>query len=90
MSDRPSEPTITVYTLPICPQCNLTKRWLDRAGATYTAIDLSTSPDDAAAVTELGYKQAPVIVVSNGDPETDIHWTGFNPDFLARYTGAAA
>lgn len=90
MTSHPSEPTITVYSTPICSRCKLVKKWLDSRGITYTAIDLSESPADAAAVKELGYTEAPVVIVSNGDPETDIHWTGFNPDFLARYTGAAA
>lgn len=81
---------ITVYTLPNCFQCNLTKKWLDRAGVEYTTVDLNASPDDAAAIAELGYKQAPIIVVSNGDPETDIHWSGFQPDHLARYVEGLA
>ena len=43
-----------------------------------TAIDLSQ--DDAALnrVTELGYRQAPV-VVAGAD-----HWSGFRPDMIAR------
>lgn len=82
--------TITIYTLPNCFQCNLTKKWLDRAGAEYTTIDLSRSVDDAAAVAELGHKQAPIIVVSTGDPETDLHWSGFQPDHLNKYCGEVA
>jgi glutaredoxin-like protein NrdH len=34
---------ITVYTKPACMQCNATFRALDRAGITYTAIDITVS-----------------------------------------------
>lgn len=82
--------TITLYTTPNCFQCGLTKKWLDRAGAEYTTVDLSISPDDLAAMKMLNHFQAPVIVISNGDPETDIHWSGFQPDHLHKYVGSAA
>lgn len=82
---------ITVYTTPECRQCRLTKTWLTERNIPFEAVDLSESPEDLAAVRELGYASAPVIVVSNGDPENDLHWYGFHPDFLTRYTvGAAA
>ena len=76
---------ITVYSLPNCSQCRMTKMWLDKNGIEYKTVDLLTSPDDAAAVQALGYTAAPVVIVSNGDPETDIHWFGFNVGFLAKY-----
>ena len=81
---------LTIYTLPNCQQCNATKRWLEKRGLPYAAVDLSENPADAQAVAALGYTQAPVIVVSNGDPETDLHWGGFNPDHLERYAGSLA
>lgn len=77
--------SITLYSLPNCVQCGATKKWLDRAGVEYATVMLNESPDDAAAIAELGYKQAPIVIVSNGDAETDIHWGGFNPDFLKKY-----
>lgn len=82
---------ITVYTAPECGQCNLTKNWLTTRTIPFETVDLSESPDDLAAVRELGYSSAPVVIVSNGNPETNLHWFGFRPDFLTRYTvGAAA
>lgn len=77
--------TITVYTLPRCVQCTATKRWLDKRGIEYTTVDLTQSPDDYAAVKALGYNAAPVVIVSNGDPEMDLHWYGFNDVLLERY-----
>ena len=82
-------PQITVYTTPGCSQCNMTKKWLDARTIAYTTVDLSQSPDDMAAVKALGYQAAPIIIVSNGDAETDIHWYGFNPTNLARYAAQA-
>ena len=76
---------VTVYTTPNCQQCNMTKRWLTKNNVPYDTVDLSQSPDDLAAVRALGYAAAPVVIVSNGDPETDLHWFGFNPTFLQRY-----
>lgn len=81
---------ITLYSLPDCSQCRMTKRWLDRAGVEYKIVYLDQSPEDAAAVAALGYQRAPVVIISNGDPETDIHFGGFNIDFLNKYAGAIA
>lgn len=73
--------SVTVYTTgPACVQCWLTRRCLDEAGIRYTEVDLALDVNAAARdyVTEdLGYSQAPVVVV-NGEPEH--HWSGFRPD----------
>lgn len=75
--------TVRVYTTPACVQCRSTKRWLDRHGVTYEAVDLSRSPDDLAAVKSLGYEAAPVVIVST--PTGDAHWYGFRADLLAEF-----
>lgn len=77
--------TTRVYSTPSCSQCALTKRWLDQRGIEYDAVDLSESPEDFAAVTALGYKQAPVIFVAD-----DVHWGGFRPDLLELNLGGGA
>lgn len=43
-------PAITVYTQPNCQPCKAVKRWLDRRGITYKAVDVSQSPDAMAAI----------------------------------------
>ncbi|WP_173921725.1 glutaredoxin domain-containing protein [Agromyces sp. Marseille-P2726] len=67
---------ITVYSKPDCVQCTATCRALDGAGLEYTVVDLSM---DAAAMSyvfdELGYRQAPVVVVDGHG-----HWSGVRPD----------
>jgi len=78
--------TITVYSQPQCQPCKATKRWLDKHDIPYTEVDVTTSPVDAEAIRELGFKEAPVVIVSTGDPETDLMWSGFIPDNLRKYT----
>jgi glutaredoxin-like protein NrdH len=69
---------ITVYSKPACVQCTATTRALDAKGISYNVVDLT---EDAVAmnhVTELGYRQAPVVVAG------DSHWAGFRPDMIAQ------
>lgn len=69
---------ITVYTKPDCPQCTMTKKQLDKLGIEHTTVDVTVDPDAHAYVTGLGYQQAPVVVVNDGER----HWAGFSPDKL--------
>ena len=73
---------IRVYTKPHCPQCNATKRHLDKAGAVYETVDISLpeNADTLTAVKALGYQTAPVVLVSMSTG--DVHWYGYNPDLL--------
>ena len=64
----------TVYTRPGCPQCDATRRQLDKNGVTYTTVDLTTDADALDYVRALGHLQAPVVVT---DTE---HWSGYRPD----------
>ncbi|WP_353827787.1 glutaredoxin-like protein NrdH [Agromyces sp. SYSU T0242] len=66
--------TVTVYTKPSCVQCNATYRALDSKGIEYDVLDLSQDETALAAVKELGYLQAPVVITDEG------HWSGFRPD----------
>lgn len=76
--------TVTVYTTgPDCQQCRLTKKALDRAGISYIEVDLRHNDDARSHVTdELGYTQAPVVIVDQGGEQT--HWSGFQPSQLTR------
>ncbi|MEJ3405608.1 glutaredoxin-like protein NrdH [Rathayibacter sp. YIM 133350] len=66
--------TVTVYTKPSCVQCTATYRALDSKGITYETLDVSADESALAAVKELGYLQAPVVITDEG------HWSGFRPD----------
>lgn len=65
----------TVYTKPRCPQCDATKRALDKHGVPYVAVDVTTNPEAREFVQSLGYLSAPVVVTDSGE-----HWQGFRPD----------
>lgn len=78
--------TITLYSRPSCQPCKQIKRWWKQNGVTYQEVNVEESPEDLAAIKYLGYVQVPVIVVSNGDPETDIHWQGLVLANLEKYT----
>jgi glutaredoxin-like protein NrdH len=66
--------TVTVYTLPNCIQCDMTKKYLDKYKIEYSVVDMSLDLQSAKIVADLGYKQAPVVVYDK------FHWSGFRPD----------
>lgn len=75
---------MTVYSKPNCVQCAATYRALDGQGIEYQAVDLTDSDAALEYVTqELGYSQAPVVVVDEHD-----HWSGFRPDKIAQHADA--
>jgi glutaredoxin-like protein NrdH len=77
--------TITVYSQPVCVQCNAVFRALDNTGVNYTKVDISTDPDARDYVLSLGYLQAPVVVAG-----PDNHFSGFRPDRITQLATSAA
>lgn len=75
--------TVTVYSTPGCQQCTATKRALESQGIPYDPVDLSKNDEALQFLKELGYQQAPVVVVSEDD-----HWYGFRPDRIAELVAA--
>lgn len=79
---------ITVYSKPLCVQCDATKRALNKAGIAYDVVDVTEDAEALAKVKALGYMQAPVVITG------DDHWAGFRPDkikaLVAARAGAAA
>jgi glutaredoxin-like protein NrdH len=61
---------------------------LDKRGIPYSEVDITLPENekDAEAVRALGFKEAPVVIVSTGDPETDLMWSGLHVDNLIKYT----
>lgn len=70
--------SITVYSKPACVQCTATTRALEARGLDYTLVDLTEDDDAMRHVTELGYRQAPVVIAG------EAHWAGFRPDLIGR------
>ncbi|MGQ4535025.1 glutaredoxin-like protein NrdH [Dermabacteraceae bacterium P13115] len=71
---------ITVYSKPMCVQCDATKRALNKAGLDYTVVDLTEDAEALAKVKALGYMAAPVVITAND------HWSGFRPDKIKALT----
>lgn len=67
---------VTIYTLPSCPQCDTTKRFLARQGVEYTEVDLSENAEATEMIKQLGYVSAPVVMAGN------THWSGFRLEKL--------
>ena len=75
---------LTVYTLPNCIECTLTRHALNKAGLDYETIDLTHDQAATDLVTQLGCRSAPVVTIGTE------HWTGFRPDKIQTIAAAAA
>lgn len=76
---RSTEQVVSVYTTgPDCIRCVLTKRLLTEKGVRFLEVDIrSNAAAREYVVDDLGYTEAPVVVVTDED-----HWSGFRPDKL--------
>lgn len=75
---------ITIYGKPdaTCFGCKKTKDRFTAAGVEFVFIDITLAANAAAleyVTEELGYRQAPVVVVSDTD-----HWAGLDPANIER------
>lgn len=68
----------TVYTKPACVQCDMTKRYLDKAGVAYETVDITENPDALDMILSMGFSSAPVVMSPEGS------WAGFQPDKLSQ------
>ena len=75
---------LTVYTLPNCIQCTLTKRALDNARLDYTVVDLASDELAAEYVISLGHTSAPIVVTGAAS------WSGFQPDKITAVAATRA
>lgn len=70
---------LTVFTKPSCVQCNATYRALDKAGLSYSSIDLTVDETALDTMKSLGFQQAPVVMETDDDGNVIDSWSGFNP-----------
>lgn len=70
---------VTLYTKKRCPQCKLTKLWLDEHGVHYRMVDIIENKAAGEKLKKIGYQTVPVVVIHT-EPETS--WSGFRPDVL--------
>lgn len=75
---------VTVYSKPLCVQCDATKRALNKTGIPYSVVDITEDAEALARVKSLGYVQAPVVTVGAD------HWSGFRPDKIKTLATSAA
>jgi glutaredoxin-like protein NrdH len=75
--------SITVYSKPMCVQCDATKRALKKAGMAYDEVDVTVDAEALELIKGMGYLQAPV-VITDAD-----HWSGFRPDKIKAMSAAA-
>lgn len=68
--------SIIVYSRPVCPQCDATKKFLKRMDVEYTEIDVSKDESARQELLDMGYQQTPVI------KSGDVHFSGFRIDKL--------
>lgn len=54
----------------------MTYKELEKKGIEYQTVDISKDEEALAKTKELGYLQAPVVIVG------DKHWSGFRPDLI--------
>ena len=76
--------TITVYSNPMCVQCDATYRALDKQGLDYRKVDVTQDAEALELIKGLGYQQAPVVIAG------DDHWSGYRPDRIKAAAAAAA
>ena len=70
--------SVTVYSKPACVQCTATTRAMQAKGIDFEVVDLTEDAGAMQHVSDLGYRQAPVVVAG------DQHWAGFRPDMIAQ------
>lgn len=77
----PTGPIVTVYSTANCQRCTAVKRFLTERGVSF--VEFRADLDEAAAnwLKGMGFKEAPVTVVSFGDADRTFI-TGFDPDAL--------
>ena len=70
---------LKLYTKLNCPQCDATKRSLEKNKIEYETISLDQNPEALEFVLSLGHRSAPVVFIDN-----DNHWSGFRPDLISK------
>lgn len=78
---------VTVYVKNNCIQCVRTKKWLTENSIPFQTVNVEDDEQALQYMLNLGYKAAPVIIVTDDDEETADHWSGFNPEKLQQLIG---
>ena len=76
---------VTMYSLPasVCRACKFTKMLLQQNAISYKEVPLAADAAAMEKIKELGYSQAPVVVVDMGDG-AQWSWSGLKPTAIER------
>lgn len=66
---------VKVYTKKNCPQCIMTKKYMDALNIEYETIDVADNEEAREYVKSLGFQTLPVVVAESGEA-----WFGFRPE----------
>ncbi|MEO8223132.1 MAG: glutaredoxin family protein [Specibacter sp.] len=69
--------SITLYSKPGCFGCRKTAEKFTALGVPFQEVDVTTTPAALEYVQDLGYSQAPIVVVDD-----HFHWAGLRPDLI--------
>lgn len=69
---------VIIYTLPNCPQCQMTKRFFQQAQVSFREIDLSQAKQERLLLQAQGYRTVPVVKTPTDE------WFGFRLDYLKK------
>ena len=75
---------LTVYVLPGCVQCAMTKHALESAEVPYVLVNLASDQQAMELIKQLGHLAAPVVVAGAAS------WAGFQPDKIKAIATARA
>lgn len=87
---------LTLYTMPRCMRCRLTKRWLASHNTPFMTVLLDPADKERQQATldwlhnQLHAQQAPVVTITNDRGALIDHWTGFDVKRLAQYEPSLA
>lgn len=75
--------TITLLEKPHCPQCSVTKRYLDKRDIPYRVEEFND--DTLSLARTLKYSSAPVVLVKDKSGALIDSWSGFRPERISNY-----
>lgn len=82
---------VTVYSLPasVCVKCRAVEISMRRKGIDAKKVRVDQDPEAMNFIKGLGYTEAPVTVVTDGDQIVD-HWSGYSDDRIAKLVAMVA
>lgn len=73
---------IQVFAKEDCLQCEATKIVLEDLGVSFTIIDIDRDRNALEQVRKMGFREAPVVIVTNESGDIIDRWSGFQLEKL--------